>query len=136
MSRLTLCFKLSFENGEIIDEAKESDPLLFSEGDGTLHPALESCLQDVVVGEKTVWLLSPEEGFGEHDPAAVQAIPRTQFPAQQAFEEGTLMSFRLPSGEEVPGWVESLQDETITLDFNHPLAGHYLNFEVHLLNRE
>jgi len=136
MSRLTLCFKLSFENGEVIDEAAEAVPLSFEEGDGTLHPALEACLTDMAVAEKTLWVLSPEEGFGPHDPDAVQTIPLTQFPSQQSFAAGTLMSFCLPSGEEVPGWVESLQDETVTLDFNHPLAGHYLSFEVHLLNRE
>ena len=136
MSRLTLCFKLTLEDGTLVDEAGKDDPLRITPGDGVLHPALEACLEDLQPGERNLWILTPEEGFGLPDPAAFQSMPKHQFPADQTLEVGTLMSFSLPSGEEVAGLIESLDEDNVMVNFNHPLAGHTLSFDVLLLNRE
>ena len=134
-SRVTLHYRMVLEDGTIADETGE-EPLEFTVGDGTLIVGLESMVMGMKAGESASLLVTPEQGFGFRDADNVHAMPQGEFPEDMPLKPGTVIGFASPSGEEVPGMVLEANDESVQVDFNHPLAGHTLNFEVEILSVE
>jgi FKBP-type peptidyl-prolyl cis-trans isomerase SlpA len=87
-------------------------------------------------GDSRSYVLPPNKAFGEHNPENVHAIPRTQFSTDIALEEGLLIGFSGASGEELPGLVKSVNEQFVLIDFNHPLAGKDIIFEVEIIDLE
>lgn len=132
-SRVTLAFRLLLEDGTLVDEASVDEPLQFEVGDGTLVAGLESLLVALEPGIEERFLVAPEQAFGYRDRDNVHDIERADFPVGMALEPGTVIAFAAPSGEEVPGMVLSADERSVRVDFNHPLAGRALTFEVNIL---
>lgn len=130
-TRVRLKFSLALEAGGELDSTPK--PVEFQVGDGNLLPGFESRLFGLFAGARRLFKLPPEEAFGKHDPKRVQVQPRANFPGMQ-LEEGLLLGFADPSGGEVPGLVAALSAETVTLDFNHPLAGRTVMFAVEIID--
>ncbi len=132
-SRVTMHFCLRLENDFVAEQTYGGEPLEFRLGDGSVLPALEQHLIGLKAGERRTFALSAEESFGAREPERVQMIPRAEFPDDIALAPGLIISFSTPAGDELPGTVLELGDEQVKVDFNHPLAGHNLCFEVEIL---
>lgn len=131
--RVTLHFRMILEDGTVADETPPDEPLVFTVGDGSLVPGLEAMLTGMAAGESANLLVMPDEAFGFRDADNVHTLPREQFPADMPLEPGTVIGFSVPSGDELPGMVLEADEASVRVDFNHPLAGHVLNFQVEIL---
>lgn len=133
-SRVTLHFSVLLESGEEVDTTRRSRPATFEVGDGSLLPGFEAALRGMQAGDDAQIELEPEQAFGEHRRDNVQLIARERF-RDVALEPGTIVSFAAPDGE-LPGVVRRLFERTVEVDFNHPLAGRRIVFDVSILNVE
>lgn len=133
-SRVRLRFSLRLEDGTEADGTGSGEPMEFVMGDGTMSSGLEMALLGMRAGAHETVRIGPElSGFGARSDEAIQTLPRSDFPAEMELEPGLIIAFETPTGDEVPGAVRAVGDDTVTVDLNHPLAGHELTFEVEIL---
>ena len=129
--QVTLHFSLSLENGELVDSTFDKQPATFKIGDGNLLPGFEQQLFGLKASDKRTFPIAPEQGFGQHNPQNVQVMPRSQFEGME-LSEGLLVIFNDAAKTELPGIVKSFDERQVTVDFNHPLAGKTLTFEMEI----
>ncbi|OQX37053.1 MAG: peptidylprolyl isomerase [Oceanospirillales bacterium LUC14_002_19_P2] len=132
-SKVTMHFALRLESGEVVDSTFTGKPASFVVGDGNLPDAFEALLHGMKEGSAETFTVLPEQSFGQPNPQNVQELPRGQFDSEMALSEGLVVSFADNSGSELPGVVTAFDDERVTIDFNHPLAGKNLLFQVEIL---
>ncbi|WP_426143540.1 FKBP-type peptidyl-prolyl cis-trans isomerase [Pseudomonas sp. DWP3-1-2] len=130
-TEVTLHFALRLENGDTVDSTFDKAPAKFKVGDGNLLPGFEAALFGFKAGDKRTVQVLPENAFGQPNPQNVQIIPRSQFKDME-LSEGLLVIFNDAANTELPGVVKVFDDEQVTIDFNHPLAGKTLDFEVEI----
>lgn len=130
---VTLHFALRLENGEVVDSTFDKKPATFKVGDGNLLPGFEQQLYGFKAGDKRTLQVAPEQGFGQHNPQNVQVMPRSQFEGME-LSEGLLVIFNDAANSELPGVVKTFDERQVTVDFNHPLAGKVLTFEVEIID--
>jgi FKBP-type peptidyl-prolyl cis-trans isomerase 2 len=133
MASYKIHYKLSHANGTLVDEAWD-EPLLFEIGDGQLDPCLERCVLDAKLGELQTFLLSSSEAFGDSFDEAFQVMQRSDFPADIKLELDAAVEFNTPTGDAYVGCVDSIDGEAIRINFNHPLAGADVSFQVQILD--
>ena len=133
-STVTLHLSLALEDGTVAESTFDDEPLTFTMGDGTLVEGLELGLYGLKAGATQRLVLQPEQAFGLHHPDKRHQLARADFSAGLQLEPGVIIGFDTPSGEELSGTVVSLADETVTVDFNHPLAGRVVVFEVEIIS--
>ena len=133
MASYKIHYKLSHANGTLVDEAWD-EPLLFEIGDGQLDPCLERCVLDAKLGELQTFLLSSSEAFGDSFDEAIQVMQRSDFPADIKLELDAAVEFNTPTGDAYVGCVDSIDGEAIRINFNHPLAGADVSFQVQILD--
>lgn len=134
-AQVTLHFSLLLASGQEVDTTRNAKPAVFVVGDGKLLPGFEEALLGQRAGFAAQLKLPPERAFGEHNPANVQVLARDRFAGmgeEQPLEEGLVVSFAAPDGE-LPGVVVGLYEETVKVDFNHPLAGQDIIFDVSVI---
>lgn len=131
-SRVTLHFAIKLDDGVPVDSTFEKQPATFTIGDGSLLPGFEQTLFGLKAGDQRSFEISPEQGFGQGNPLNVQIIPRSQF-ARMELSEGLLIIFNDAANAELPGVVREFDEERVTVDFNHPLAGKQLIFDVQII---
>jgi len=129
---VTLHFALGLENGDVVDSNFDKKPATFKVGDGNLLPGFEQQLYGLKAGDKRTLQVAPEQGFGQHNPQNVQVMPRSQFEGME-LAEGLLVIFNDAANSELPGVVKTFDERQVTVDFNHPLAGKALSFEVEII---
>lgn len=127
-------YTLAIENGTIIESTDGTDPLRFTIGDGTLIDGLEAVVVSMQPGERQCISLDPREAFGFADETSVHIMPRADFPEDIELESGLIIGFTTPAGEEIPGKIMEVLDDSVVVDFNHPLAGHTVTFDVELVS--
>ena len=130
---VTLHFSLKLEDGTVVDSTRDKEPATFQVGDGNLPPGFERPLTGMTGGESGSFEITPEHGFGQHNPQNIQLLSRDDF-ADIEPEIGTVMSFADPAGGELPGVIVAVNERQVEVDFNHPLAGRTLTFEVEVLD--
>ena len=128
-TQVTLHFALRLENGDTVDSTFDKSPATFKVSDGSLLPGFEAALFGFKAGDKRTLEILPENAFGQPNPQNVQIIPRSQFKDME-LSQGLLVIFNDAANTELPGVVKEFDDEQVTIDFNHPLAGKTLTFEV------
>ena len=128
-TQVTLHFALRLENGDTVDSTFDKSPATFKVGDGNLLPGFEAAIFGFKAGDVRTLEILPENAFGQPNPQNVQIIPRSQFKDME-LSEGLLVIFNDAANTELPGVVKAFDDEQVTIDFNHPLAGKTLTFEV------
>ena len=121
-------------DGQIADQATKEQPLTFVHGIGLLLPKFEEYLLGLEPGDKYSFTLSPEEGYGVKDERMIIDVPKAAFEINGEIEEGLLtIGNRIPMmtqmGQPVIGIVVEISDESVKMDFNHPMADKTLNFE-------
>jgi FKBP-type peptidyl-prolyl cis-trans isomerase SlpA len=111
-----------------------STPATLQLGSGELAPPLEACLEDLPVGERHVFLLEPSQAFGPHNPDLVRRMPKSELPnGGTDITPLTLVEFAAPNGAKFAGLVRELDESAALVDFNHPLAGKSIRFEVEVI---
>ena len=135
-TRVTLHFSLSLDNGDVIDTNFEANPATFTVGDGNLLPGFEKALFGMLEGEHKTLLIKPEDGFGQRNDNNIQEIDRSQFSPDLELSEGLMLSFADAQKTELPGVVRAFDESVVVVDFNHPLAGREILFEVSILKIE
>ena len=117
-------------DGKIVDSSEEGKPLQFIQGMGHIIPGLENELYDMKVGENKKVDVSAKDGYGEVDSEAFMVVPRDAFPTDVPLEIGTELELREQSGHTMLARIETISDENIRLNMNHPLAGKELHFDI------
>lgn len=135
-TKITLHFALQLDNGDMVDSNFERDPATFTVGDGNLLPGFEKALFGMLEGEHKTLVIKPEDGFGQRNPNNIQEIARSQFSPDLELSEGLMLSFADAQKTELPGVVQRFDEEVVIVDFNHPLAGRDILFEVAILKIE
>lgn len=129
-TRVFVNFSLSLEDGSEVDTNFGLDPVGFVVGDGSLLPGFEQLLFGMSAGQRQLFTVLPENAFGQPNESNVQYLPRDQFDEEAEMQIGLVYSFADASGGEVPGMIIAFDDEEVTVDFNHPLAGRTILFDV------
>ena len=133
-SAVLLHFTLKLEDGSTAESTRvNGKPALFRLGDGSLSDALETALLGLRVGEKKAFTLEPEAAFGSVSPDLIQYFSRRDFIQTGEPEVGAIMLFTGMDGSEMPGVIREIAGDSITVDFNHPLAGRTVHFDVEVL---
>ncbi len=125
-------YTLTDDSGEVLDTSKDRGPLGYVHGVGSLIPGLETELEGKTGGDAFKVRIEPEKAYGERVDEMVQAVPRTEMPPEADITLGMQFQAQTPSGAHVVTVVE-MDDDTVTLDANHPLAGVSLNFDVKIV---
>ncbi len=133
-TQVTLHFSLKLEEGAVVDSTFDKAPASFAVGDGNLPEGFEELLHGLTAGSKQTFTVGPEKAFGQHNPSNVQAIARSQFSDDMQLEEGMMISFSDKANGELPGVVASFDEKNVQVDFNHPLAGRTLIFDVEVIS--
>ncbi|NTY00055.1 peptidylprolyl isomerase [Deinococcus sp. JMULE3] len=126
-----LDYKLTV-NGEVIDQSEPGEPLVYLQGHSNIIPGLERALEGKTVGDELQVTVQPEDGYGERDEENVDELSREDF--EDDVEVGATYYAQAEDGSVIPFTVMSVDGEKITVDFNPPLAGMVLNFDVKVLN--
>jgi len=133
-SSVLINYTLAIEDGTVVESTEGTDPLRFSIGDSTLIEGLEAVLIGMKVGDRQCMQLEAVEAFGFADETNVHMLTRDKFPEDMPLEKDLIVGFTTPSGEEVPGRImEMPDDDLVIVDFNHPLAGHAVTFDVEVM---
>ena len=128
---VTIHYTLTDEKGVVLDSSAGEEPLTFVHGAGTMIPGLEKGLLGSSAGDSLKVSVAPAAGYGVRDEELVQKVPRKNFPVEDV-EVGMHFQTRSPSGPRIVT-VLATDNENITVDANHPLAGTTLNFDVQVL---
>ena len=128
---VSIHYTLTDDTGKVLDSSEGSEPLRYLHGRGQIIAGLERKLADAAVGDELELSVPAEEGYGEHDPSRIVEVSRDrlEFPVKT----GDVVSAKEPSGHAVPFQVVAVDDDKVTLDGNHPLAGKNLNFSVRVV---
>jgi FKBP-type peptidyl-prolyl cis-trans isomerase SlyD len=119
-------------DGEVVDSSQGGEPLAYVQGQGQIIPGLERQLEGLEVGDTKSAEVAPADGYGEADPERIQAVPKSNFREPDQLEAGIMVSGQTEQGT-FQARVAEVGDETVTLDFNHPLAGKTLSFQVEIV---
>lgn len=133
-SAVLVHFTLKLEDGSTAESTRANGkPALFRLGDGSLSAALEQALLGLKAGETKQFTLAPEEALGSVSPDLIQYFSRRDFIDAGEPEVGAIMLFTGMGGSEMPGVIREVSGDSITVDFNHPLAGHRIQFDIEVL---
>lgn len=117
----------------MVDSTRDGGPVSFVVGRGTMMPGLEAALLGMRVGEEKSFEVAAAEAYGEPDPDAVRSLPRSALPDGLKPEAGMTLEVRAGPGQVLRAQVRGIEDDRVLLDFNHPLAGQALSFDVRVL---
>jgi|AutmiccommuBRH23_1029490.scaffolds.fasta_scaffold00483_11 FKBP-type peptidyl-prolyl cis-trans isomerase SlyD len=148
---VTMDYELSIE-GEVVDSSDENEPIIFLQGTGQIIPGLEKSIYGLKVGDKKLITVQPKDGYGEIDPESIVEVPKDEFPDDFPLELGVEITVHTDNeeeeveeedvelddddddDEEMEATIVAINEKTVTLDFNHPLAGKVLTFSVNILD--
>lgn len=137
-SYLTLHYRLATTDGTDIISTFAGNPATLLLGQGQLAPFLEACLMGMPEGAHQTFALGPEQAFGQRNPELVRDVTRATLDDNSVpgadYKVGDLVDFAAPGGGRFAGVLRELRDDAATFDFNHPLAGQSLQFEVQLIS--
>ncbi|QJF52146.1 FKBP-type peptidyl-prolyl cis-trans isomerase [Roseobacter ponti] len=119
-------------DGTTFDSSEGRDPLEFVVGSGQIIPGLDTAMPGMKEGDKKTVEIPSEQAYGPVNPEMRQAVPREGIPDEIPLEIGTQLQMQTPDGQAMPVMVVEVDEATVTLDANHPLAGKDLRFDIEL----
>jgi FKBP-type peptidyl-prolyl cis-trans isomerase SlyD len=128
-SIVSIEYTLTGDDGKVIDTSAGKEPLTYIHGAGQIVKGLEQELNGLKVGDQKKVSVKPEDGYGLPNDKAVQEIPREKVPAE-ALKEGETLMMKSPDGRAIPIKIAKVNEKTVVVDLNHPLAGKTLHFDV------
>lgn len=133
-SEVVMHFAILLEDGTAAESTKvHNKPVRFRIGDGSLTKNFEACLIGLVAGDNKQFTLTADDAFGQPNPDNIYHLDRTKFSSDTPAEVGAIIAFAQPDGSELPGIIREVAGNSVTVDFNHPLAGQVVKFDVEIL---
>jgi FKBP-type peptidyl-prolyl cis-trans isomerase 2 len=123
-------------DGQVADTSDERGPLEYVHGQEMIIKGLESQLEGLKVGDQKTVVISAEDGYGAVDAEAILDLPKTSLDPAVVPEKGVELELQGKDGQTIPGIIEAVGEETVTVNFNHPLAGKELKFDVKIVGIE
>jgi peptidylprolyl isomerase len=127
-------YKGFLDDGTVFDSSFDQDPLEFIIGNGDIIPGFEKAVIGMEIGETKVIDIAPEDAYGEYNEMARLEVPRSNLPEHINPEIGMVLQLTTPQNTQVLVRVTDINDDIVTLDANHPLAGKNLKFEIQLVD--
>ena len=131
--QVSIEYTLTLEDETVVDSNVGAKPLTFIQGSHNIIPGLESALDGMKVGERKQVTVTPEDGYGPLNKDAVSEIEKTYIP-EDSLKVGAVLQGQSPDGRVIIARVVQIMEETVMLDYNHPLAGKTLNFNVEIMD--
>jgi FKBP-type peptidyl-prolyl cis-trans isomerase SlyD len=131
--QVTLEYTMKLDDQSVVDTNVGREPLKVTQGRHEIIPGLEKALEGMAAGEKKKVTLAPTEAYGTVDPKAFQEVDKNMVPAD-AQKVGIQLEGKTADGKTVYPRISEVKNETVVLDFNHPLAGKTLHFDVKVLD--
>lgn len=134
-SEVLMHFDLKLEDGSAADSTRVNNkPAKLCLGDGSLTANFEACLLGLKAGDRKAFTLHANDAFGQPNPDNIHHMDKSRFSADTSPDIGMIIAFSQPDGSEIPGIIRDVQGESVTVDFNHPLAGQTIIFDVEILS--
>ena len=130
---VTMDYTLIVE-GKQIGSSKKSGPISFVQGQQSIVPGLEKNLYEMKIGDTKEIRVSALDGYGEIDPEDFLILQKSEFSENIPMEPGTIINLRDEDGDIQKARIDSINEDEVTLNFNHPLAGKELTFQVTILD--
>ncbi len=130
---VSVAYKGTLEDGEVFDTSEGRQPLEVQVGAGQLIEGFEKALVGMTLNEKKVFTLEPEEAYGNRDESLTRDFAREEIPAEMNPEVGMTVGLTTPDGRQMPAQIVSVDDEKVTVDLNHPMAGKSLTFAIEVV---
>jgi peptidylprolyl isomerase len=127
-------YRGTLEDGSVFDSSEGSDPIAFTLGAGEVIPGFERAVEGMSTGEKKTETIPADQAYGERREELVFTISRDQMPENSEIEIGDMLRVGFPDGSSADVQVAAIEDESVTLDANHPLAGQDLTFQLELVS--
>ena len=129
---ISLEYTLKLEGNQVVDTNVGKDPLTYTQGTNQIVPGVESALEGMTVGQAKHVVVAPSDGYGDRNPNAFHEVPKEKVPKDILV--GTQLRGKDTAGRDVRPIVTEIKDDTVLLDFNHPLAGKTLFFDLKVVN--
>lgn len=129
---ISLEYTVKLENDRVVDTNVGKEPLTYTQGANQIIPGVEAAVEGLEVGQAKQAVVPPAAGYGERDPNALHEVSKDKVPDNIAV--GTQLSGKDASGRDVRPIVSAINEDTVLLDFNHPLAGKTLYFDLKVVN--
>lgn len=133
-SRVKIHYTGTLDSGEIFDSSLEREPLEFVVDDGSMIKGFNDGVLNMELNEKKKIKITPEDAYGEKRDDLILNVEREKIPAEIELFEGLQLQMPQPGGHPVIVTVTYFDEEKVTLDANHALAGESLNFEIELVD--
>jgi FKBP-type peptidyl-prolyl cis-trans isomerases 2 len=130
--QVSIEYTLTLEDETVVDSNVGAEPLTFIQGSHNIIPGLESALDGMTVGDSKQVTVTPENAYGPVNEDAVSEIEKTYIP-EDSLKVGAVLQGQNPDGRVIIARVVEIKEETVLLDYNHPLAGKTLNFDVKIM---
>lgn len=123
----------TFEDGEVFDSSREREPLTFEVGAGQMIPGFDQAVVGMAEGDTKKFTLNPDEAYGPRNEELLIDIPNANFPEDMKLEVGMMLQLTNQEGQPVPATVAEINEESVKMDVNHPMAGKTLNFDIEIV---
>jgi len=130
---VAITYTLTLENGQVVDSNVDDSPLTYVQGEEQLIFGLEQALAGKMAGDSLKVSIQPEDGYGAVSEDALIDVPLEHLPPEGR-QSGAMITAVGPQGQELEGMVTAINDQSATVDFNHPLAGEVLHFDVTIVS--
>ena len=130
---ISIEYTLTLEDKKVLDSNVGGKPLNFTQGSHQIIPGLETALEGMKVGESKHVTVAPEQGYGDINPKAIQEVPLEKIP-EDARKVGAQLQGKDAQGRMVQARVSEVKEQVVMLDYNHPLAGKKLFFDIKILD--
>lgn len=131
---VTVHYTGTLNSGEVFDSSKDREPLSFTLGQGQLIAGFEKAVIGLSVGDTTTTNIPATEAYGERNPEMIVEVPKNQLPTEIEAKVGVQLQLNQPNGQAIPVQITEVNEDTITIDANHPLAGKNLSFEIEIVS--
>jgi len=121
-------------NSDPVESTQGKEPLEFLVGGGNVIPGLENQMMGMKVGDERKIIIDPKDAYGPVDPNAFKEVPKSAMPPDAVLKPGLVVEVEDPKGGTFPGVVWEVKDQSVVLNFNHPLAGQTLEFDVKVVD--
>lgn len=131
---VTMNYTLKDDTGNVIQSTEKKEPFRFMSGNKQILPKLEEEIDAMIIGSKKNVKIPAKEAYGEYTEQAIQQVKKSNFPQDVELKVGMEFISNTPEGQQIPFVVKEIKNEEVTVDFNHPLAGKDLEFDVELVD--
>ena len=135
-SEVTIDFEGSFTEGEVFESTYDDAPMCFYIGKGEVLEDIEKTIQTMDIGQTETINIPCEQAYGASLEEKIIKVPKTSLPTTGAIDAGEQIIIRTPEGDEMPAIILSIDEDMVTIDANHPLAGEDITIKITLLSVE